>query len=228
MSSTGLTQQERDQRIAELEARLKQRNYVGVSIPVSVLAIAAVCFLLAGQLKDLGFFFSRHTPLTLGAEDAYRFERLESNRFVQIHGIPTERGLYESRNGKRYLLVGLKGTPILVHRRPLPGEEQLPGKAPPRPDQRPFAVRGRLLVAKEASSYAESIRTAAAVTGLQPLDGQLWIILEGERPRSDVKALLASLVLLAFGGFNAWFLYRNLRYRFALRQPSPKLPTERT
>lgn len=226
MSSTGLSQQERDERIAELESRLEKRSYVGVSIPVSVLALGVVCFLLAGQLKDLRFFFAPGTPLTLGAEEAYRFERLQSNRFVQIHGTPTPRGLYEVRNGKRYLLVGLKGTPILVHRKPLPGEEQLSGKAPPQPDQRPFAVRGRLLAAKDASSYGESIRTAAAVTGLQPLDGQLWIVLEGERPRSDVKALLVCFVLAAFGGLNGWFLWRNLRYRFALRRPSPKLSGE--
>jgi hypothetical protein len=226
MSSTGLTQQERDERIAELEGRLKHRSYLGVSIPVSVAAIGVVCFLLAGQLRDLRFFFAPRVPLILGAEDGYRFERLQSNRFVQIHGTPTHRGLYELRNGKRYLLVGLKGTPILVHRRPLPGEEQLPGKAPPQPDQRPFAVRGRLLTAKDASSYAESIRTAAAVTGLEPLDGQLWIVLEGERPRSDVKALLVCFVLLAFGGFNGWFLWRNLRYRFGLHHPFPRLPGE--
>ena len=226
MSSTGLTQQERDERIAELEARLKQRSYIGVSIPVSALAIAAVCFLLARQWKDLRFFFASRAPIILGAEDAYRFERLESNRFVEIHGTPTQRALFELRNGKRYLLVGLKGTPILVHRRPLSGEEQLPGKAPPQPDQRPFAVRGRLLAAKDASNYAESIRTAAAVTGLKPLDGPSWIILEGERPRSDVKALLLGFVLAAFGVFNGWFLWRNLRHRFGFRQPSPKLPGE--
>jgi hypothetical protein len=220
MSSNGLSQREREERIAELEGRLAHRNYVGVSIPVSVLAIAAVCFLLARQWSDLTFFFASTTPLALGTEGAYRFEHLVSNQYVQIHGTPTRRGLYEIRNGKRDVLVGLRGTPIAVQRRPLPGEEQVPGKTPPQPNQTPFAVRGRLIAQADAPSHAESIQQLAQMGELQPRDGALWIVLEGERPRSDFKTLALSAILLAFGAFNGLFLWRNLRYRLGSPQRS--------
>jgi hypothetical protein len=223
MSSNGLSQREREERIAELEGRLAHRNYVGVSIPVSVLAIAAVCFLLLRQWSDLKFFFASATPLALGTEGAYRFEQLASNRYVQIHGIPTRRGVYEIRNGKRYVVVGLRGTPIMVQRKPLPGEEEARGnrgRAPPQPNQTPFAVRGRLIAQADAPTHAESMETLAQMGELQPLDGGLWIVLEGERPGSDLKTLVLSVILLAFGAFNGWFLWRNLRHRLRSLQPS--------
>ena len=220
MSSNGLSQREREERIVELEGRLAHRNYVGVSIPVSVLAIAAVSFLLVRQWPDLKFFFASATPLALGTEGAYRFEQLVSNQYAQIHGTPTRRGVYEIRNGKRDVVVGLRGTPIAVQRRPLPGEEQVPGKAPPQPNQTPFAVRGRLIAQADAPTHAESIQQLVQMGELQPRDGGLWILLEGERPRSDLKTISVSAILLAFGAFNGWFLWRNLRHRLRSLKPS--------
>lgn len=220
MSSHGLSQRERDERIAELEGRLATKNYVGVSIPVSVLAIAVVCFLLVRQWPELRFFFASNTPLALGSEGNYRFEQLASNRFAQIHGTPTLRGVYEIRNGKHYVVVGLRGTPVVVQRRPLPGEEQVAGKPPPQPNQTPFAVRGRLLAEAEATAHAESIQKLAQMGELKGLDGNFWIVLEGERPRSDYKTIVLTAILLAFGGFNGWFLWRNLRHRARSFEPS--------
>jgi hypothetical protein len=222
MSSNGLSQREREERIAELEGRLAHRNYVGVSIPVSVLAIAAVSFLLGRQWPDLKFFFASATPLALGTEGAYRFEQLASNQYVQIHGTPTRRGVYEIRNGKRDVVVGLRGTPIVVQRRPLPGEEQARGnrgQAPPQPNQTPFAVRGRLIAQADAPAHAETIQQLAQMGELQPRAGGLWIVLEGERPRSDLKTILLTAILLVFGVFNGWFLLRNLRHRLRPLQP---------
>jgi len=128
--------------------------------------------------------------------------------------------VYEIRNGKRDVVVGLRGTPIAVQRRPLPGEEQVPGKAPPPPNQTPFAVRGRLIAQADAPTHAESIQQLVQMGELQPRDGGLWILLEGERPRSDLKTISVSAILRAFGAFNGWFLWRNLRHRLRSLKPS--------
>jgi hypothetical protein len=57
---------------------------------------------------------------------------------------------------------------------------------------------------------------------LKPRGGNFWIVLEGERPRSDYKTLVLSAILLAFGVFNGWFLWRNLRRRVRSSEPSPE------
>jgi hypothetical protein len=150
----------------------------------------------------------------LGAEGEYEFDRLKSNAYAQLHGVPTIRGLYAVENGKRYVMVGVRDTPIVVRRHPLPGEEPLPGRVAPQPNQSPFAVRGRLLRQSDVPQYSDSIGKLLRIGELRAREGAVWMLLEGERPRADLKILFSTLAVVAFVAINAWFIWRNLRHRF--------------
>jgi hypothetical protein len=216
MSEEQRMREEREQRIAELEARLARRARGGVKPPVALVAIGVSLALLWMQRRELLYFFSPATPLSLGAEGEYRYEALVSNRYVQLHGIPTAHGAYERDGDAVYVLVGLIESPFVVRRPSLPGEDWVLGKAPPRPDPRPFAVRGRLLVEADAPRYQEAFALLRSKGEVQPVSGRLWIIIEGERPWQDWGRMGVALLLVLFTAANAVFLVRGLR-----RAPSP-------
>ncbi len=202
--------EERERRMAELEARLKRRR-VGVRVPVMLVALGVSGVLLSMLAPDVAYFFSPRTPLTLGAEGAYRYELLESNRYVQVHGVPTARGAYGRDGDAMYVVVGLRESPFLVRRGALPGEEWVAGRAPRQPDQRPFGVRGRLLSEAAARDQREGFRLLREMGEVQPHEGRLWLIVEGERPGADLGVLLVALVLVAFMLGNTALLVRALR-----------------
>ena len=206
-------QRAREDRIAELEEKIVRRGVGGVSLPVSILAIVIASGLLVARRYEISYFFASEVPLMLGAEGEYEFDRLKSNAYAQVHGIPTIRGLYATENGRRYVMVGLRDTPIIVRRHPLPGEEPLPGRIAPQPNQTPFGVRGRLLRQSDVPQYSESIGKLLRMDGLRAREGAVWMLLEGERPGADLKTLFSTLALFAFVAINAWFVWRNLRHR---------------
>jgi hypothetical protein len=206
---------ERDEQIAALEQRLRKRP-MGVSAPVAGLAVAlALAAIWLFERRDWAYFFSPSEPVSLGREGEYRWDLLESNRYMQIHGTPTTRGLYGPESGGMMVAVGLRDTPVLVRRRALPGEEWAPGKkTPPQPDQRPFAVAGRLLLVDDAPAWARDAAGQLQKSGeVRPVDGKMWILLSGERPRSDPGLLLITALLLTFAALNGYFLVRDLRHR---------------
>jgi hypothetical protein len=206
-----MSQSERDERIAVLERRLQRRTSVGVSAPVAVLAMAlALAALWIFERKDWAYYVSPSEPVWVGREGEYRWDLLRSNRFVEIHGTPTTRGLY----GQGSVVVGLRDTPVLVRRRALPGEEWAPGtpKKPPQPNQTPFAVSGRLLSIDDAPAWArEAADQLRQGDEVRPVDGKTWILLAGERPRSDRSLLLITALLLTFTALNGYFLVKGLR-----------------
>ncbi|ABF90691.1 hypothetical protein MXAN_2628 [Myxococcus xanthus DK 1622] len=206
------SEEARARRIAELEFRLSRRR-VGVRPMAAVMAIAVGLVLLGMQWKDLSYFLSPSVPLTLGAEGAYRFEALVSNRYAQVHGVPTVRGAYERADGALYVLVGLRDSPFVVRRPALPGEQWTDGRPPPQPDQRPFAVRGRLLAQADARRYRDALALMERMGELQPRDGRLWLLIEGERPGTDRGLLLVCLALVTFVVLNAMLLVRGLKRR---------------
>jgi hypothetical protein len=207
---------ERDERIAVLERRLQRRTPVGVSAPVAALAMAlAVAAIWIFERRDWAYFVSPAQAVWLGREGEYRWELLQSNRFVEIHGAPTARGLYGPESDGVMVVVGLRDTPVLVRRRALPGEDWKPGQGtPPQPNQRPFAVSGRLLAVDDAPAWArqaaDELRKSDEV---RPVDGKLWVLIAGERPRSNRSVLLVTALLLTFTALNAYFLAKALRHR---------------
>ncbi|QSQ27834.1 hypothetical protein JY651_24325 [Pyxidicoccus parkwayensis] len=209
-SSISPEQEERERRIAELEARLSRRR-VGVKPLAAVMAIVVAGALLWMQRRELAYFFSPRAPLTLGTEGAYRYEALVSNRYAQVHGIPTARGAYERTDNGLYVLVGLRESPLVVRRGALDGEEWAQGRPPPQPDQRPFAVRGRLLSEEDAPRYREALALLKSMGEVQPHEGRLWLLVEGEQPGADRGLVLVALALVAFMALNAGLLVRGLR-----------------
>lgn len=210
MSNETELQEERDRRIAELEGRLRRRG-VGVRAPVAVLAIGVAVALLGLLWKDLAYFFSSSTPLTLGAEGDYRYEALVSNRYAQVHGLPTARGAYGRDGEDVYVVVGLRESPFLVRRKVLPGEEWAPGRVPPQPDQRPFGIRGRLLAEEDAGAYREAFRVLRELGEVRPRNGRLWLVVEGQRPGADKGVPFVALILVTFILLNAALLIRRFR-----------------
>ncbi len=209
---TSAAEEARERRIAELEARLSRRR-VGVRPMAAAMAIAVALVLLGMQWRDLSYFLSPGVPLTLGAEGAYRFEALGSNRYAQVHGVPTARGAYERADGALYVLVGLRDSPFVVRRPALPGEQWTEGRPPSQPDQRPFGVRGRLLAQEDAPRYRDALALMERMGEVQPHDGRLWLLIEGERPGADRGLLLVSLALVCFVVLNAMLLVRGLKRR---------------
>lgn len=213
MSEARHLREEREQRIAELEARLARRARGGVKPPVALVAIAVSLALLWLQRRELLYFFSPAAPLTLGAEGEYRYEALVSNRYAQLHGLPTSQAAYERDGDAVYVLVGLRESPFVVRRPALPGEDWVPGKTPPRPDPRPFAVRGRLLAEEDAPRYQEAFALLRSKGEVQPVGGRLWLITEGQRPWQDWGRMVVALLLGVFAAANTAFLARSLRRR---------------
>lgn len=211
MSEEELIREERQRRIAELEARLARRPRSPVRAPVALVGIGVAVALLVMQWREVRYFFSPRTPLTLGAEGSYHYAELVSNRYAQLHGIPTSHGAYERDGEAVFVLVGLRDSPFVVRRPALPGEQWTPGKRPPPPDQRPFAVRGRLLAEEEASRYRDAFELLRAKGEVQPLHGRLWIIIEGQRPGEDFGRLAVTLLLGLIIAANILFLVRALR-----------------
>ncbi|WP_426746874.1 hypothetical protein VZQ01_03220 [Myxococcus faecalis] len=213
-SSSASARAERDLRIAELEARLARRR-VGVRPLAAVLGIMVSLALLAMQRRELAYVFSPAAPLTLGVEGDYRFDALVSNRYAQVHGIPTARGAYEREGGATFVLVGLRESPFVVRRLALPGEDWVEGRPPPSPDSRPFAIRGRLLAQEDAPRYRDALALLKGMGELQPHEGRLWLLIEGERPGEDRGRVLVALALLAFAVLNAVLLVRGLTRRWS-------------
>src|SRR5215217_3951329 len=208
--SSSLAQAERDARIAELESRLARRR-VGVRPLASVVGILVSQSLLVMQRRELEYFFSSPVPLTLGVEGDYRFDALASNRYAQVHGVPTARGAYEQDGSALLVLVGLRESPFVVRRPALPGADWVPGRPPPPPDSRPFGIRGRLLSEEDAPRYRDALALLRGMGEVQPHEGRLWLLIEGERPGEDRGRILTCLALLAFAVLNAVLLYKALK-----------------
>lgn len=211
------TPDERRERIAELEERLRSPGGAGLRAPVALFCLVGALYLLWRELPEALYAVSPAVPVTLGHEGDYRWNLLASNRFVQVHGTPTATAFWgEDRQGP-FLVVGLQDTPVLVRRAPQPGETWVSGRTPPPPLSTPFAVRGRLLREDDAPAYGEAFVRGRSLAGVRPREGKLWILLEGERPGEDRGALVTALLLALFAAFNAWFAWRSLRPRSLAR-----------
>jgi hypothetical protein len=202
--------QPREARIAQLETRLRAQRTAGVRLSVSLVCFVGALYLLWRELPDVAYALSSATPLTLGHEGAYRFETLASNRYVQLHGVPTATAFWGQDRGGPFLVLGLQDTPVLVRRAPLPSETWTPGHPPPPPLQTPFAVRGRLLAESAAPTYREAFQKARQLPGVRAREGRLWLVVEGEKPREDWGAVLTAVLLALFAAFNGWLAVRRV------------------
>jgi hypothetical protein len=200
--------QDREQRIAELEAKLARPSNVGVTPLVAAVALVFSGYLAWGQRADLEYqFLAPKEPIDLGAEGAYRFDLAQSNRYVQLHGAPSPRGWYFVERNTTVVALGIVDTPIILRRPTLPSERWTPGQQPaPSPDPRPFTVRGRLLSRDDAPPrYADAFSEYERWSGAPAK----WILLQEDKPGGDLGGQAWVAVLVLFGALNAWLLVRG-------------------
>lgn len=199
--------EDNERRIAELEARLARPTAVGVTPLVAAVALAFSVYLIWGQRADLEYQFTApKDAIDLGAEGAYRFDLAQSNRYVQVHGAPSPRGWFFVERNTTVIVVGILDTPLILRRPTLPTEKWSPGETPPRPDPRPFTVKGRLLSKDEAppryiDAFAEYEKWSGAPAK--------WILLQEDKPGGDLGGQAWVAVLGAFAALNAWLLVRG-------------------
>lgn len=206
--------EEREEAIRAIEAS-RTRRRLGVRWPAAVIALVFGAAGLWWAWDDVAYFFSPREPITLGTEGDYHFDRLASNRYAQIHGVPTTSAAYARASDTTWVHLGLRETPVLVRRPALPTEDWVPGRPALPPDQRPFGIRGRLLERADAAKYEEGFKILEKVSGVVPKDGKLWILIEGQSPARFTGDFGLAVVLMLFMVANLFFLVRDLRARLA-------------
>lgn len=201
---------QRDERMGELESRLAKGYRITVRTPVALLALG-VCFYFLWTLRgELAYQFSSKEPLTLGSEGDYHWDLLASNRYAQIHGVPTGRGVYVQGGHETRMAVGLQQTPVLVLRSLVSGEELTSHGSPPPPNSQPMAVRGRLLREDAAGEYAQVLKQFGSTEHLPAVQGARWLLVQGPAPGRDSSAFLVATLLSLFALGNAWVFARGL------------------
>lgn len=196
-----------------MERDLARRN-LGLFPPVAILAIVASCILGWWMRADAAYFFSSRTPIELGAEGDYHLDRGFSNRYAQLHGVPTVRGWYVEEKDGSFVVVGLTDTPVLVKRGTFAEENRrLPDGKRPQPRQNPFFARGRLLSRADAERYEDVFREFETWS-----NGKAeWLLIAEEPPGKDVSTAVMFGFVILFGVVNAWLLTRGLAARRAAR-----------
>lgn len=217
-AQTESLREERDARIAALEARARRPRGLGVHPAMALMGMLVCGVLLWQDRTDLAYLFAPRTVITLGAQGSYRLEDLTANRYVQVHGRPTTKASFGEVGGQTLVMVGLEGTPFVVRRPPLPGESWRPGQLPPPPNPTPFAVRGRLLRAAQDPAFRQGYEAFEGHPQLREVDGTLWGIIEGQRPGSDRGTAAWGGLLMTLMFFNVWLLVRGVQTQLLRRR----------
>ncbi|MFZ5439322.1 MAG: hypothetical protein ACOZQL_04895 [Myxococcota bacterium] len=200
---------EQEQLIAELERDLA-RPGVGLLPPVALVAMLAGLAIAWWMRADAQYFFSSQTPIELGAEGVYQLERAVSNRYAQIHGVPTVRGWYVEEKDGSFVVVGLMDTPVLVKRVTFEDENRrYPDGKRPQPRQNPFFARGRLLSRADAVRYEEVFREYEAWSGTKAS----WLLIAETPPGRDFGNMGLFSFMLLFSAVNGWLFVRGLTLR---------------
>ncbi len=205
---------EREKLLVEMEKELA-RPRVGVWPPVALFAMLAGLAFAYWVKADAEYFFSSHTPIELGAEGEYHFEKAISNRYAQVHGVPTARGWYVEEKEGSAVVIGVSDTSLLVKRVTFDDEKRrLPDSKRPQPRQNSFFARGRLLSRAEASKYDEVFREYEAWSGIPAQ----WLLLTEHSPGQDYAGVSFLGLVLLFVALNGWLFIRGI----APKHHSPK------
>jgi hypothetical protein len=199
-------EQERERLIAELERDLSKRPGVGVLPPVAAIALAGSLFLMWWMRADVEYFFSARDAIELGAEGDYHPERALPNRYVQLHGMPSERGWYVQEKDGDFVIVGVNDLPVLVHRATFNDEQRDAAGKRPKPRPNSLFVKGRLRSRDEASKYAEVFTQFDAWSGTS----SKWLLMAEQPPGRDFGAVAMFGFLAAFATLNTWLFARGL------------------
>jgi hypothetical protein len=195
--------------IADLERGLA-RPGVGVLPPVAAVAMMAGLALAWWMSADAAYFFSSKEPIELGAEGDFHFERAQSNRYAQVHGVPTVRGWYVEEKDGSFVVVGLNDTPLLVKRSTFEDENRRLGDGKrPQPRQNPFFARGRLLAVRDAERYSDVFREYQTWSGTTAQ----WLLIAEAQPGKDFSTAALFGFVVLFAAVNGWLFVRGLSLR---------------
>lgn len=199
---------EQQQLIEKMERDLEKKSGVGVKPPVAAMAMLAALALAYWMRADVSYFFSSKTPIELGAEGDYRVDQAVSNRYAQIHGVPTVRGWYVEEKEGSFVVVGLNDTKVLVKRVTFEDENRrLPDGKRPQPRQNPFFARGRLLSRADAERYDDVFHEYEDWSGVKAE----WLLLAEQPPGRDLNSAAMFAFVLVFAAVNGWLLVRGLK-----------------
>jgi len=162
----------------------------GFALSLTVLGLALSAYLLFDNRELFSYWASAAAPIELGAAGGYQLERLAENLPAHIQGAPGPVSRRFERFAQRYELVAVRGTPVLVRRRLAKDALLL--------DPAPFSATGRLVSDTALPEYREVYAVLAGRGEAVPRNGHLWVLLDGELPRSgwQTPALLAALLAL--------------------------------
>jgi len=184
----------------------RSRGGLGLSLTFSGLILAA--FLLFDLRGDLAFWVASSPPIELGQSGDYHLDRVADNALAKVQGQPGPVASRFRRYGQSYEIVALKGSPFLV-RRPFPGRELGQGK----PDQAPIVATGRLLRDSSIAEYEQAFQNLVQKGEAVPASEHLWVLLDGELPRSGWQMPAVAAGLFALLALNALTLLRFFRAR---------------
>ncbi len=197
---------DRDELIAQLEKSLA-RPRVGLLPPVAALAMVAAFVLAWWMRSDVEYFFSSQAPIELGAEGGYHLENAVSNRYAQVHGVPTARGWYVQEKDGSFVVVGINDTDLLVKRVSFEDENRrLPDGKRPQPRQTPYFARGRLLSRVDGEKYEDVFKEHETWSGAPAK----WLLMAEQPPGKDFGGVAMFGFVLLFAAVNGWLFVRGL------------------
>ncbi|MGI5863508.1 MAG: hypothetical protein ACOX6T_15840 [Myxococcales bacterium] len=187
---------------------------------LTVLGLGLALFLLWDMRADVAFWIGSPPLTDLGVEGAYHLDRAADGALARIAGKPGSSATRFSRYGRRYEIVAVRGTHILV-RRALKGSEARTGAAVPPPAQVTFVAEGRLAKDSSIPEYGEAFRLLVERGDAEPRGGHLYVLLDGERPRTGWRVPLAVIGLGLLVGLNLFSLTRSLCRAMGRRRTAP-------
>ena len=194
----------------EDDEALPPRGVNSLSVVVSVIAIGFCGYLLYDSRSELAYWFASPEPIELGGPKTFTLERELSGRFARVEGAAGGSAERYERFGKRREIIGIPGTNVLVDR-----ETSIPatsGKAEPGPSKAVSVAAGRLVRDDEAPGYyLQALPKLVAQGDVEPLGGHLYVLVDGEKPRTGMKAPAIALALLLLIAVNLRSLFRALR-----------------
>ncbi len=177
-------------------------------------AVAALGFVVCAWLlwelwPALRYWLSSAEPVELGAPGAYHLERSADGLYARIGGAPGPHASRFRKLGAHYEIVAIRGTNVLVRRvlDPL-SPSAAPGRTEPPPDPAPFIAQGRLVLDRSIPEYAQAFQQLVSRGDTEPRGGHLYVLLDGERPRTGAKVPAEAAGLMALALLNAGALVR--------------------
>ncbi len=189
----------------------RERRRLSLPAGIAIVALLACAYFFWDLLPAFRYWASRGEAVDLGRPGDYHLERESDGLYARFEGVSgpgaslrvRRMGLFETR----YDVIVARDTNILLRRSPQEG---------PAGAALPFAAQGRLVLDRSLPDYGPAFQSlTAARGGAQPREGHLYVLLDGERPRTGWAIPLQAAGLLALILLNAASL---ARYGLALRR----------